>query len=434
MPVRRPDRGTLFTFALISSGLLAVSWPVDAQEAPADKLHSVEQQIDRGLSQQDALTKQADALAVELATLRADLVQAAEAEQKQESALSDLERQVQTLSDQAAQAQADVDRNRAHEAELLAALARLARNPPEALAFGPETPTDAIRSGLLLGATVPKLQTEAAELRAELLGLRELRAEIEEKRAADVDQQKSLLEQRQRIEALITRKASLREQAVRAAASNQQQLAALGAQASSLRDLIQRLEAERQAREEAQRQAAAREAQRRAETAALPRVEPGPQPPQTVHAPAPVQPDPGHPQTMRAFAKAHGAVVYPASGLLIRHFGDPNQYGVPDQGMTIEARSGAVVVAPYDGRIEFAGPFRGYGQILIIRHSDGYHSLLAGLDRIDGTVGDWVVAGEPVGAMAPQDPKPRLYLELRHDGKPIDPLPWLATRDEKVSG
>jgi septal ring factor EnvC (AmiA/AmiB activator) len=71
---------------------------------------------------------------------------------------------------------------------------------------------------------------------------------------------------------------------------------------------------------------------------------------------------------------------------------------------------------------------------LIIEHGDGYHSLLAGLDRIEGTVGQWLVAGEPVGTMPASEKKPRLYLELRHDGQPINPLPWLATHDEKVSG
>jgi septal ring factor EnvC (AmiA/AmiB activator) len=92
------------------------------------------------------------------------------------------------------------------------------------------------------------------------------------------------------------------------------------------------------------------------------------------------------------------------------------------------------VVAPFDGKVLFAGPFKGYGQILIIGHGDGYHSLLAGLDRVDESVGQWLVAGEPVGVMSQSSQKPRLYLELRHDGQPINPLPWLAIRDEKVNG
>ena len=91
------------------------------------------------------------------------------------------------------------------------------------------------------------------------------------------------------------------------------------------------------------------------------------------------------------------------------------------------------MVAPYDGEVEFAGPFRGYGQILIIAHGDGYHSLLAGLDRVDSRVGQRLVAGEPVGTMAAVD-KPHLYLELRHNNQPINPAPWLTTRVEKVNG
>jgi septal ring factor EnvC (AmiA/AmiB activator) len=412
------------------SGLLLVCTAARADEAPAQRLHAVEQEMDRSRTQQDQLTKQAEALAAELATLRADMVQAAETAQADEAALSDLERQIRSLSAEAAEKQAGVERNRGREAQLLAALARLARNPPEALAFGPESPADAIRSGLLLGAAVPQLEAEAAQLRAEIDGLKRLRAEIEQKRAAAASEQQALTEQRQRLQALIQRKAGLRDQALQAAAANREHLLALGAQAGDLRELIQRLEAERKARAEA----AEREAQRRAAAAANAHAEPATQPAEVAQVPAQSERDPGRPQTIRSFAKARGAVLYPASGTLVRHFGDPNDFGIPDQGLTIEARPGAVVVAPYDGRVEFAGPFRGYGQILIIRHSDGYHSLLAGLDRIDGAVGDWVVAGEPVGAMASGDPKPRLYLELRLNGKPIDPLPWLATRDEKVSG
>jgi murein hydrolase activator len=405
-----------------------------ADEAPAKRLHAVEQEIDRSRTQQEQLTKQADELAVELATLRTDMVQAAEREQADETALSVLERQIQSLSAEAAEKQAGVERNRVREAQLLAALARLARNPPEALAFGPEMPADAIRIGLLLGAAVPELEAEAAQLHAEVDGLKRLRAEIEEKRAAATSEQQAVNEQRQRLDALIHRKAGLRDQALQAAEAKRERLLALAAQASDLRELVQRLEVERKAREAEQRQSATLEAQRKAEAAASTQVEAARQPAEVAQVPAQTERDAARPATIRSFAKARGAVLYPASGTLVRHFGDPNQFGIPDQGLTIEARTGSVVIAPYDGWVEFAGPFRGYGQILIIRHSDGYHSLLAGLDRIDGTVGDWVVAGEPVGTMASGDPKPRLYFELRLNGKPIDPLPWLATRDEKVSG
>ncbi len=127
-------------------------------------------------------------------------------------------------------------------------------------------------------------------------------------------------------------------------------------------------------------------------------------------------------------------MVFPVSGTLVGRYGAADSYGQPAHGLTFETRPGAIVVAPFDGQVLFAGPFRGYGQILIIAHGDGYHSLLAGLDRIDSSVGQWLVAGEPVGTMSDAAGKPRLYLELRHNNQPINPAPWLSTRVEKVNG
>jgi septal ring factor EnvC (AmiA/AmiB activator) len=430
--VPRPDRRRLALLAL--AGSLLVLSPAAAEEKPQEKLKAVEQQLDQGRTRENELEKTADALADELANLRTDSVQAAEEAQVHEAAVSELETQLKGLSaDEAAKTKA-LALGRAHEADLLAALARLARNPPEALALGPLAPEDAIRSGLLLGATVPQLQARAQALSRELAELRRLRAEIGGKRQALEVERRGLAKQRARIDTLIQRKTALREQALRSAEETRRHLEQLSAQASDLHELIDRLEAERKAREENERkEAERREAEQKARIAALPRAE-GPGHGEEVRAPSPVELDPSKPKTIRSFAKARGAMVYPVSGALTIRYGELNEFGVSNKGLTLETRPGAVVVAPFDGRIEFAGPFKGYGQILIIRHGDGYHSLLAGLDRIDGTVGDWLVAGEPVGAMASGEPKPRLYLELRHDGQPINPLPWLATREQKVSG
>jgi septal ring factor EnvC (AmiA/AmiB activator) len=85
--------------------------------------------------------------------------------------------------------------------------------------------------------------------------------------------------------------------------------------------------------------------------------------------------------------------------------------------------------------VVYAGAFRSYGQILIIDHGGRYHTLLAGLHEISATVGQWVLAGEPIATMSPLDnQRPELYLELRRTGEAIDPLPWLADIDSKVRG
>ena len=95
----------------------------------------------------------------------------------------------------------------------------------------------------------------------------------------------------------------------------------------------------------------------------------------------------------------------------------------------------AQVIAPYEGRVAFSGPFRAYGELLIIEHNGGYHTLLAGMAHIDVAVGQWVLTGEPVGTMGNEvTRKPALYWEIRRKGQPINPLPWLAVREGKVSG
>jgi septal ring factor EnvC (AmiA/AmiB activator) len=111
-------------------------------------------------------------------------------------------------------------------------------------------------------------------------------------------------------------------------------------------------------------------------------------------------------------------------------------------GDTVTTQSGAIVTAPSDGEILYAGPFRSYGQLLILNAGDGYHVVLAGMGRISVAPGQSVLAGEPVGAMSEAavastsasgngNAAPELYIEFRKDGKPVDPTPWWSV---KMSG
>ena len=141
-----------------------------------------------------------------------------------------------------------------------------------------------------------------------------------------------------------------------------------------------------------------------------------------------------------AFDRQKGRVTRPAAGRVVERYGQTDAKGIRSRGITIATRPGAQVVAPYDGKVIYAGPFRAYGEILIIEHGDGYHTLLAGFERIDPQVGQGLLAGEPVGVMgkatitagARQDP--RLYVEFRRDGDTMDPLVWLAPRKDEGKG
>lgn len=118
----------------------------------------------------------------------------------------------------------------------------------------------------------------------------------------------------------------------------------------------------------------------------------------------------------------------------IAHFGE-RRPGPQDRGVTIEPRLGQAVTAPADGRVAFAGSFRSYGLLLIIDHGDGYHTVLSGMSRLTVSVDQRVRAGDPVATFGNAgEARPRLYVELRRNGRPVNPLLWLAAGDSKVSG
>ena len=121
---------------------------------------------------------------------------------------------------------------------------------------------------------------------------------------------------------------------------------------------------------------------------------------------------------------AKGRIPYPVKGNIIKNFGDMTDAGSASKGIIIRTRANAQVISPYDGTVLFAGPFRGYGQLVIIEHGDGYHTLLAGLGRLDTAVGQSLLAGEPVGIMVAQT-QPTLYIELRKNGQPINPAGFM---------
>nr|WP_246220405.1 peptidoglycan DD-metalloendopeptidase family protein [Parvibaculum indicum] len=159
---------------------------------------------------------------------------------------------------------------------------------------------------------------------------------------------------------------------------------------------------------------------------------------------APPRPSTVLPPSKRRFSQAKGLIRPPATGEIVQTFGGRIPEGGVSRGIRVAARPNAQLIAPFDGRIVYAGPFRRYGQLLILSVGEGYHVLLAGMKHIDGKVGQDILAGEPIGMMGPSPDetgretatgaRPTLYIEFRKDGDPIDPRPWLLMSDEKARG
>jgi septal ring factor EnvC (AmiA/AmiB activator) len=430
----RAARGAEALLILFLAAALA-ALPASAQEPR--KLDQVEQDLAKAKAEAKAAKERAAAIATEIETLRARLVAAASSAQNAEQDLADMTATLARLEQEERLKSADLARRREQTALTLAALQRLALRPPDALIAAPGTPLETVRGALLLTSAVPALMERTQTLRMELESLAQVRREIAESKAALDRAAGARGAAAEEVASLIEAKAALLAETEEQRRKAADRAAALAAEAKDMRDLVARLAAERDraAAEEAAIRLRAQEQAIEAELLNLPnKFERPAEPPAEVAALGPqAVPLIERPTLVRPFPNVPGGLLMPARGAVTRRFDPSAASGPLSKGVTIETLADAQVVAPFDGHVVFQGPFRGYGAILIIEHTGGYHTLLSGLGRIDVAVGQWLLAGEPVGVMG-SDGMPELYVELRRASQPIDPLPWLQNSGDKVKG
>jgi septal ring factor EnvC (AmiA/AmiB activator) len=339
-------------------------------------------------------------------------------------------RQAETATAQAANRMADLaDKQRAAEAgltsraeaiqPLLPLIERLALYPAETLLAVPLAPEDAVRGLIVLRGVSREVAQEAAALRRDQAVLAEatraVQAEAPKLAAAEQAQAAEAAD----LDRQITATQAQRRAADAEASAAAERAAAEAARAENLRNVLKTLEAQRKAEEaKAQQEAVRAERQKRTVEASAARR----------RAAALARPDGS---LAAANMRPRAQLTSPVAGSVVRAWGEATEAG-PATGISYQAPPAARVVAPCGGRVVFADPFRSYGQLLILDCGGGYHAVLAGFERLDAKVGQSVGAGEPVGAMPSWDPggtgrRPLLYIELRHDGQPVNPAPWLKS-------
>jgi septal ring factor EnvC (AmiA/AmiB activator) len=359
------------------------------------------------------------------ATLTAALIQSAKTEKKLSQDIEDITGRLEGLKEQQEGIRTSLAERRGVLAEVLAALQRMGLNPPPAILVKPEDALSSVRSAILLGAVVPELREETEILMADMKEMNRLSASILAERERLSASVRNQLAEKERLSMLLEEKQGLQQKAEAEIQAEQEKSQELAGRAGSLKDLIASLE--KQA-EESRRKA---EEARRAEEERLARDAERSAPPEAnrLVASAP-------------FSALRGQLALPVTGRVKRRFGGKDENGGVMFGDMVATQSGAIVTAPADGAVLYAGPFRSYGQLLILNAGDGYHVVLAGMSRISVTLGQSVLAGEPVGAMGEarvasaaassnENTGPELYVEFRKDGKPVDPTPWWA---ERLSG
>ncbi len=423
-------------------GLAAAAFqtaPLFAQNRPAlrgainqDALSQRDQEYEalqaerkKALEAEAKLREEIDAVAGDRRKLNEQLIDTAARVRMVEQRIAASEARLKPLDENESAIRKSLEGRRALLAEVLAALQRMGRRPPPAVIVQPEDALQSVRTAIMLGAVLPEMRQQAENLVGDLAELLRLRTEIAMERDALARDLAALATDQQRLALLVEGRQKRLSAAEGELEAERQRAAALARQAESLMDLIAKLEQGLDSDTRSARAAARAALEGRTVPGGL---------------------DPGRLGPAVIFSSAQGLLPLPVNGVKIRNFGDPDSMGGAEKGLAIAARPGAQVTSPCDGVVVYSGPFRSYGQLLILNAGGGYHVLLMGMERISVNPGQFVLTGEPVAAMgsggqiaaavATTTPsQPVLYIEFRKDGMPVDPAPWWATSEsEKVRG
>ncbi|MGG6894699.1 murein hydrolase activator EnvC family protein [Rhizobium sp. BR 315] len=366
------------------------------------------------------------------ASLRQALIDSAARRKELDREIQQSEKTLTDLAVKEDKIRASLHERRALLAEVLGALERMGRNPPPALLVTPDDALGSVRSAILLGAVVPGMRKETDRLIADLTDLSKLHADVAAEKTSFTTTMTNSLEEERRMDLLIAENDKHNKENAAQLGTERKRAEELAGEATSLEGLVASLESQIGSVRDAAAAARAEEA-RRAQMTDQQREQ------------AKALADSGVPDKNRitpayAFSDLKKKLELPVAGDTLRQFGDDDGTGHTAMGLTIATGPDALVTAPADGTVVYAGAFRSYGQMIILDTGDGYHMVLSGMDAIKTRPGRFVFAGEPLAtmgqkrvasatALALETDRPTLYIEFRKDGKPVDSRPWWTSKD-----
>jgi len=404
MRIRNSALGIAVTVAL-AGGSIALAQrdvaPPTTEETRAALQRAIEESREaeaRGLRLEAEALEATEALAktaTEAAALAARIQQA-------EAGIAAAEARIVLIDDERDKLNKRLAARREPLIRLTGALQKLARRPLALSALKPGSVRETVYLRAMLENAIPQVRQRTAALRAEIKRGQAIEAEARQALAALEDSETQLEDRRRRLAAIETRQRLALRQAGGDADREKELALALAEEARDLDALVAQLDAAGNLRKE---------------LAALP----GPimrpsQPQETLAAVATATPIPSATMPNSGFQ-------LPVTGRTIAGFGEIGDGGVRNTGISLSPRNGAQVIAPAEGRVAFAGPYRGYDRIVIIEHDGGWTSLVTGLARTDVAVGDDLLSGSPLGVAGGEQPV--VTLELRRGGEPVNPLEFI---------
>ena len=409
---------TIFLFGLVVATVSSGQVAEDGQAEWQAELDQILREIEVTEERRDELRNEFANLDRDRAGLNQALIETNQTIQALERQLDIVEARMSELLAEEDHVRAALAERRDVLAEVLAVLQRMGRAPPPAILVQPEDALAAVRSAILLGAVLPEIRGEALALATDIERLIALRRDQEIEREGVIAAARDLADEQQMLEILISERREALNQTNETLAAEQDRLGGLANEVQTLEELIGAFDVDNEPPGGVQVAA----------------IDP---------AGVPVALEPiflGEADRISPavpFSSARGLLPQPANGEIVVAYGGEDGLGNLAEGLSIATRPGAQVAAPADGWVEFAGPYRSYGNLLIVDAGNGYRIVLAGMDRIVVQRGQFVLAGEPIGTMSAVQSaavnvaelgtlRPVLYVEFRKDGESINPGPWWA--------
>lgn len=354
--------------------------PASVHASYADKANDIQEQLATKKAAHAELIKKSNALNSELGSLKGNLVKVSRDLRASEENLSVTDQRLKDLQQKKAEYIQNLYKDQKAMGGLVSAIQKYSRTSTQDMLIQSK-PIDAARASLLMKSMMPRLQQQSTYLKSQLAEISKIEEDIADQQKIQLQQNKNLNKQQDNLASLLQERKKLYQSTENERQAQEMEVARLIKESRNIEELMAGLKLKNKNRTST-------------------KIARGPLP---------------------------SNLLLPVHGKVLTGFGEKDELGAESRGITFSTRAGAGVVVPLAGTVKFAGAFQKYKQILIVEHQGGYHSLIAGLARIDTVVGASLAAGEPVGVADPSG-VPQIYYELRQNGKPVNPQKLLVAQ------
>ena len=360
--------------------------PAPSCASYADKASNIQEELAEKKAAHAELLKKSTALNSEVATLKNNLVSVSKDLRTSEESLSTTDQNLKDLRQKKEHYLQNLYKDQQAMGGLVSAVGKYSRTSTPSMLMQ-ASPIDAARASLIMKSIMPRIQQQSTYLKSQLSEIKKIEGDITTQLQLQTEQNAKLNKQQNDLTALLHARREVYQSTENERRTEEKEVSRLTKESANIEELMEKLKSKTQKNNVAK----------------------------MAGSPLPAN------------------MLTPVHGRILTGFGDKDDLGAPSKGITFITRPGASVIVPLAGIVKFAGAFQKYKQILIVEHQGGYHSLIAGLARIDTVVGASLAAGEPVGVTETTG-SPQVYYELRQNGKPVNPQrSLLAQRKQEKS-